>query len=219
MNRKKTKREAIRRRAARAIQALYHNASPKFYLVDLRGITEEDAQAWFAQAAEDEIDYLNGGGAYGPHYRATLEEPRNAGQLQSTRARRYYVAKGLRAMREEQGKFALHERILDYGRLCTYGRGGRTLAPCDLMSRRRPPGPRVDAAFNDDTPIGAVVQLARIVEAFNDYTARWNSSENLQAMFDEYAAEVNAEKAAWRDRRLEKKARKMEAARPDLYAC
>jgi hypothetical protein len=90
----------LRARAAAALADLYHNATPSYP----RGLDDgagERFQAWLDDAAQWEIEYIQDGGAYGTDYRATLAAPCNAGRYKSEAARRYYIAKGLRARAEE----------------------------------------------------------------------------------------------------------------------
>lgn len=115
--------EAIRERAREALRNLYHNATPD-YPRDLRGRSEEEAQAWFNGAAEFEIEYLKDGGAYGSDYRKTLSADCNAGKYASAQARAYYVAKGMRAMELERadcgaltGWRALEIAVERYGKI------------------------------------------------------------------------------------------------------
>lgn len=187
---KSERHEAIRERCREAIRNLYHNATPHLPNVD-----GEDVWEWFQGAAEFEIEYLNDGGAYGSDYRRTLMAECNAGRYKSEAARRYYVRKGMRDMQRERERCnsldsrkspvnCLWERITEYGKLYSYGRGGRTLAPADLMGRS---SPRED--YGDDLSISDCVELTRIVESFNQYVTNWNSRENLEIMWREANAE------------------------------
>lgn len=98
--RKQQQRDALCARVERAISDLYHNATPDYPRLD-----HEDAerfQVWFEDAASAEIDYLRNGGANGRDPQKTLEHPANAGRYKSAKARAYYVAKGMRAIRAER---------------------------------------------------------------------------------------------------------------------
>jgi len=99
--RKQTHNALIRDRAQTALGRLYHNATVT-YPRDLRGRSDEYFESWFGDQAHFEIDYLQDGGAYGNNYRATLAHSANAGNLKSEKARAYYIARGMRAMRNER---------------------------------------------------------------------------------------------------------------------
>lgn len=102
METRKQKHHAlIRDRAAEALADLYHNATVT-YPRDLRGRSDDYFQSWFESAGKFEVDYLQSGGANGPNPRATFSAPCNAGKYHSERARAYYVAKSMRAMRAER---------------------------------------------------------------------------------------------------------------------
>lgn len=184
---KSDKRDAIRERAAEAIREMYHNASPHLYGLDTHGLSDETAQLWFDQAAQDEIEYISSGGAYAKTegaYRHVLEANCNAGKYKSETARSYYVRWHMRQMREERAKFARWERINEYGKVYQWGRGGKTLAPDGLVNSRGH-GFSMREDFAAELPIGDVVELIQIAESFNAYVERWNSRDNLQSMFTE----------------------------------
>lgn len=99
--RKSEHHEAIRERARAALRDLYHNATVR-YPRETFGRSDDYFQSWLADSCEFEVDYLRGGGAYGPNYRRTLEAPRNAGRYTSEAARLFYIRHGMRKMREER---------------------------------------------------------------------------------------------------------------------
>lgn len=198
MNRKQTQHEAIRERAREALRDLYHNATPS-YCRDLFGRSEDYAQSWFEGSAEFEIEYLADGGAYGKNYRATLEAPCNAGRYKSERARAYYIAAGMRKMREDREQCAMWEYIGEFGKLYQYGRGGRTLAPSDLVSDRG--NPREDYA--DKMAIAECVRLLRIVESFNRYVTSW--CDSVPEMWREHCEEEDATELAEKRKRASAK--------------
>ncbi len=170
---KKPNREAVRERARDAIRELYHNATPSYpRLNDERA---EQFQDWFQQAAEWEIAYLQGGGAYGRDYWKTLNATCNAGRYKSEKARAYYVRKGMRDMRLDQAKSAW-ERAPEYGKLFTWGRGGRTLAPETLVKQGGGSSFRMREEWPDERTIAECVELILIIESFNRYVAQWCAS-------------------------------------------
>lgn len=251
---KQERHEAIRERARAAIRNLYHNATPHFPR-DLRGRSEDYAQQWFNDAAEQEIEYMQDGGATPGDYRETLEHPANAGKYHSEAARRFYVASKLRARDLERADCgaltgwrvleiavlnsggrvrpgasrarvltarndaelersnALWERISEYGKLYTWGRGGRTLAPRDLVRERGGSGFSVREDYADEMRIASVVDLIRIVESFNAAVERWNSRENLEFMWLE---QCKCEESAEREARKRARAEAKESARREM---
>ena len=215
---KPAQKELVRERAREAIRDLYHNATPSYPRLDDEAA--ERFQVWFNDAAEFEIDYLQSGGAYGSNYRKTLAAPCNAGKYKSEKARAYYIAAGMRKMRDERADCGMlsgwrvlelaagnvnlartlagfektgaltrndarWEEITDYGKLYTYGRGGRTLAPADLITGNRSPNPRED--YCDEMSIPATIELIRIVESFNRFVAAW--CKGVPAMWAEHERE------------------------------
>ncbi len=195
---------AIRERAASAIRDLYHNATPRYPSLD-----DEPARIfedWFQDAAQAEIEYLQDGGAYGKDYRKTLEAPCNAGQFRSSAARAYYVRWKMQSMREERARCnsldsrrdlvnSQWERIGELGKLHTYGRGGRTLAPADLVRTRGGSSFGMREDYCDERPIADCVDLVRIVESFNACVAGWCKGvpEMWAEYWNEYTADVDAE--------------------------
>lgn len=204
--------EAIRERARRAISNLYHNATVDYPSCPTRELADR-CWAWFDDAASFEIQYLNDGGAYGKDYQKTLRADCNAGKYKSQKARDYYVRKGMREMREEIERCnkldsrehavnAMWQYITDYGRLYTWGRGGRTLAPEGLVKQHGGRGFTVDQEYAVDLPIANVVRLTRVVESFNHYVHDWckDVPRMWQDQLDYERAERNAERKARKER-------------------
>lgn len=81
------------------------------------------------------------------------------------------------------------ERITKYGKLYSWGRGGRTLAPKDL-ARTGGGGSFSLKADCDDRSIADCVELIRIVESFNRYVESWCKS--VPEQWREHCAEENA---------------------------
>lgn len=205
--RKAERHAAIRARCSRAIANMYHNATPTYPRVEPDD--EDRAQAWYEFTAQYEIKYLNGGGAYAPtvaKYRAILE--RNArDKYTSPAARARYIARGMAQMREERAGVAAWERINEWGTLYQWGRGGRTLAPADMV---RECGGSSFALkvheYDDGYSIADVVDAIRVFESFNTYVKSWcrgvpdmweESERDRKAQEEEEAAE--AEEAQQRE--------------------
>jgi hypothetical protein len=111
---------------------------------------------------------------------------------------------------------ALWEFIGEYGKLYQYGRGGRTLAPDDLVrSRGMSWGIREDYA--EEISIAACVRLIQIVESFNRYVAEWCRS--VPEQWAEVVRERKAEERAQRRACLAKlRAAKQMRERCETYA-
>lgn len=217
----------VRARAERAIENLYHNATPT-YPRELYGRSEDYAQAWFESAAEFEIKYMADGGSTPGDYRATLAHPANAGRYKSERARAYYIRKGMRERDEERADCgaltgwrvlelaagnerlrralrktykgaalmrgnAQWERITEYGKLYSWGRGGRTLAPDGLVLQRGGSAFSLKSDCNERS-IADCIDLIRVLESFNAYVESWCKS--VPEQWREHCAEEDAQALA-----------------------
>ena len=161
---KSDRHSLIHERCEEAIRNLYHNATPSYPRTD-----DESFMSWFENAARDEIDYINSGGAYGPHYSQSVRE-NAARRFHSDRARQRYHSIQMRVMRLDQSTSSgAWERITEYGRVYQYGRGGRTLAPEGLVTYRGSP----DEVHFSRCCIFDVVEAIQIIEAFNRYVGDW----------------------------------------------
>lgn len=184
-----TQKEMLRERARDALRDLYHNATLTFPR-DLRGRSEDYFQNWLADACQWEVEYIGEGGAYGADYLKTLRAECNAGRYKSEQARAYYVRAGMRAMREERAKYAAWEEVSHYGPLYQWGRGGRTLAPADLI---RPGGGSsfsIREDYADDLNAAQLTEFVRFLESFNCYVGQW--CKGVPAMWDEHCADEDA---------------------------
>lgn len=219
---KPEQKEMLRERARAALRDMYHNATLPF-IRDLHGRSEDHAQSWLDDQCQFEIEYIADGGAYGTDYRKTLAAPCNAGKYHSERAQRYYVAKGMRALQSERadcGAFtgwkvmenaalyyghgiireqlarndALWECIGEYGTLYQWGRGGRTLAPNDLIAQRGGSSFSIREDYADEMQPAALVDFIRVIESFNRYVGDW--CKGVPEMWREHCAEQDAEARA-----------------------
>lgn len=179
--RKQRQRQALADRCDRALDDMYHNATPSYPDTDSKHFLP-----WFEGVASSEIDYINDGGAYGGNYRRTLEHNAASKGLTGDAAW-YYVRKGMRDMRREREKYARWENITEFGKVYQWGRGGRTLAPDGLIKQ----GGGSSFCINDDFLYGwniaSIVELTLVVEAFNAYVEAWCKS--VPSMWAEYEAE------------------------------
>lgn len=207
MKRKEQQRAAIKARAERALGDLYHNATPRYP----SSMDDDEAarfQSWFEGAAEFEIDYLRDGGAYGRDYLAALKSAVGTkGYLKLAEGR--YIGWQMRKMNEERARCnsldsrehntnALWECIGDYGTLYQYGRGGRTLAPDDLISMRGGSSFSIRESYCDDLNLADTVRLILVVESFNRYVNDWCNSvpEQWREVEAERIREEKAERRA-----------------------
>ncbi len=208
--RKSERHDAVRARALRAIEDMYHNATLPSHGWPDTDESDPDCNSdafdsWLSEEASAEIDYLSEG-PYGRNYRATLEHPVNTGRFKSEKARRFYVAKELRDMAADQERNAW-ERISEFGRLYQYGRGGRTVAPNSLWrDGGSGHGPKRDAI--EGMSQASLVELALIVESFNRVVRDW--CESVPGNWRETCETRKSE-------RFDAEARDLEASRPDMY--
>lgn len=178
---KQDRHNLIRERARAALLDLYHNATPKYPIIDcefeIRAFDE-----WFADTARFEIEFINDGGAYLSdktmldHYKKKYKSNKTVEYAY----RKYKRTKSL----EQSGHFA-YEKIINYGDLYQYGRGGRTLAPEHLTaggSRWR-----IDESPADEWNIGELCELIQILESFNAMVNAWNRS--IPEQWESYKAD------------------------------
>ena len=146
-------RKLLNARAESALLAMYHNATPS-YGREMYGRTDAYFEQWFADVAEQELDDLQHGGAYGDNYHATLAAPCNAGKYKSPAARRHYINKGMRDMEAERADCGMLTgwRVLE---LVAGNRAlQRTLAKHGALSRN-------NSLWGRATEYGDIVQYGR----------------------------------------------------------
>ncbi len=83
------------------------------------------------------------------------------------------------------------EYISEYGKLYTYGRGGRTLAPADLMGRGNSTSCTYDASEHS---IAHNMELITVLESFNAHVRAWCAS--IPEQWRDYCADVDAQALA-----------------------
>lgn len=211
--RKAEQRETLRERARRAILNLYHNATPSYP----RNVADSDVQLfqdWFDDAARFEVEYVQDGGPYmarneREYVRDTLR-PLATSKFKSESARKYYVKRESRIMQEEVARFPW-SRISEYGKLYTWGRGGRTLAPDNLVSQRGGSPFRLREDYADEMSNRELVRFIQTVESFNAYVTEW--CESVPDMWHEYKSEMDADLA---EETAKEMARDIAESRPDL---
>jgi len=177
-------KQAIRERAREALGNLYHNATPSY--PNCRNDFEQDKfDSWYQHTAEFEIDYVASGGAWG-------NPPSGFGSRRLTLKERLHDER----MRRERAQYARWEWIGRYGKLYTWGRGGRTLAPADLVKQRGGSSFSIRAdEIADEWSIPDLVELILVVESFNAYVAAWCKS--VPEMWEQEKKETGLNRRIW----------------------
>ena len=188
---KQLQKSLINDRLIVALENLYHNATPHHPYAQISDSAESLYEEWFSDAASFEIEHINGGGAHGlnssliPSY---CQHPYVPKEMDCKSP--HFISKWCLFMRQkalrEINKYARHERIIEYGKLYTWGRGGRTLAPDELIRQRG------GSSFSIKNPEDLTLTLEEktdmilTLEAFNASVEEWNSAENLREMWLEF---------------------------------
>ena len=154
-------KDRILPRLQEALEDLYHNATPKNYSI----LDTEQMWELFQDLASQEIDYIREGLGLTP--KNWQDEVRKG----FTHNERY---------------FWLVQRITEYGKLYAWGRGGRTLAPDQLISQRGGGAFKIkgNSEFTDMSNAD-ITDMIQVIEAFNKYVKDWNSSESIKAMMEQ----------------------------------
>lgn len=174
-------KQALRDRAENALLNLYHNATPSWP----QFANDKEAKIfwdWLHDQASFEIEHLNGGGVYGSN---ESMKKYFMGKYASDKAGRYAFRRYLKNKAWEQEKYARHELITEYGKLYTWGRGGRTLAPNGLIRQGGGSSFSIDTSKAEEASYADLTELILIVEAFNAYVEAWN--KGIPEMFKEWA--------------------------------
>lgn len=167
-----------------ALKNLYHNATPHYPSVveDLCRDFDNAFSSW----AENEIYHLRDGGACGKtaytdmkHIKDKYKAAENG--LLWEAAFRYYANK----WREDQAE-SREGNIIQYGKLYQWGRGGRTLAPDNLVKTGG--GSSFWVKRGEDFAECSNAYLTTMIldiDAFNTYVEHWNEKSNLQYQWQE----------------------------------
>lgn len=154
-------KDRILPRLQEALEDLYHNGTPRNYSI----LDTEQSWELFQDLASQEMDYIREG------LGLTQDDWKKAVKLGFTHNERY---------------FWLVQRITEYGKLYSWGRGGRTIAP-DQLIRQKGGGSfsiKGNSEFNFLSNAD-IVDMIQVIEAFNKYVRDWNSSENIKAMMEQ----------------------------------
>lgn len=157
-------KSALLARLDDALRNMYHNATPDHPWRAVPDALQDNYLSTFNMWAECEIEYIvDGLGASGAEY--------------AKERKRGWPHKGER-------EAWLVSCITQYGKLYTWGRGGRTIAPDGLIGQRGGSSFYIRAADNfADACNAELTHMIQVVEAFNNYVERWNSRENLTALW------------------------------------
>lgn len=158
-------KEALLNRLETAIKDLYHAATPKCYGICKEG--EEDAfWSFVLDAGSREIDYIQEGLGCDKQY---WRRQRKLG------------------FQHNERYFYLVTQITVFGKLYQWGRGGRTVAPDRLVSRR---GGSCFSLVSSDTfaeeSNAWLTEYIQIIEAFGHYVKNWNSKESMRSLYDAF---------------------------------
>ena len=175
---KRQRRAALKKRLERALQNLYHNATPSY--PETRNDYEwELFWCWFQDSACFEIEYLSG------LYACIMPPTRHV-----TTAGRTY-----RRARQGSGCTSLdHVARFQrcYGPFYQWGRGGRTLAPAAAITRRGGSSFTINTGLGEEDSPAAMTELILQLEAFNDDVRRWNTG--IPAQWQDYVTAHALEK-------------------------
>lgn len=96
--------------------------------------------------------------------------------------------------------FWLVSRITEHGKLYQWGRGGRTVAPDDLVTSRGGGNFRIkDSSYFEEVSNADLTDMIQVIEAFNHYIETWCSAKSIQSLYDSYLeceAELEADRLA-----------------------
>ncbi len=148
-----------------ALRDLYHNATPHLPSVDDHQCSELYSQ--FELWSEWEFRYVQ------------------TDLLGCTKD--YWAREAKRGFTHNERYYWLVTRIVEFGKLHTWGRGGRTVAPLQLVDSRGGGYFRIKGAdYFTDMSNAALTDMIQVLEAFNKYVKDWNSLENLTALWQDY---------------------------------
>jgi hypothetical protein len=175
--RKAKQRELVCDRLEDALKNVYHNATPRHPWNDQDVPGAPDYWDWFCDQASMEIDYINDrlGEWDGRQYKGQSDFDYRKAKRLSYFPRR--MAYGVVSELERQYAPLLDGTLQRYGKVYSWGRGGRTVAPKDWI-RTRGGGSFNVCTAKDFNHISYEdkIDLIRTIEAFNDYVEKWNKN-------------------------------------------
>lgn len=165
-------RKILLDRLETAMQNIYHNGTPT-YPREFSPLVDFDT--WLNDVAGFELEYLN-------EYEACTGE---------TVPRQYRSKSGKTRQSLIMIDVNYLERLKNHGDICTYGRGGRTVAPKGWMHRD---SIRNAEDMAENRTRAQIVSLIRLVENFNQYVTDW-----CKDVPNRYAEEVEHDTATAQD--------------------
>lgn len=157
-------KQALLDRLDQALSNIYHNATLHIPM----SIDDPDGKfsEFVSEAGSREIEYIEDGlGCTGAYWRKQTK-------LGFTDNERY---------------FWLVARITEFGNIFQWGRGGRTVAPKNLINMRGGGSFSIkDSSYFEDMNNADLTDMIQVIEAFNDYIGKWCSSDNMKACYDQF---------------------------------
>lgn len=160
-----------------ALKDIYHNATLHIPM----SIDDPDGKffEYLTESGSREIEYIEEG--LGTSHKEWKKQER----LGFTHNERY---------------FWLVSKITEYGNLYQWGRGGRTVAPDNLVNQRGGSGFRIKNSSNfEETSNADLTDMIQVIEAFNHYVKTWCGRESIQSTYEsflEYEEEREADRVA-----------------------
>lgn len=165
MNKISRTRQALLDRLDEALSNMYHNAS--FHIP----MSIDDPDGNFFRFLEEEgsrqVEYIEDGLGCDDRY---WQKQAKLG-FSSPNEREYWLI----------------SRIIEHGKLYSWGRSGATLAPKNLIRQRVGSSFSIkDSSYFEDMNNRDLTDMIQVLEAFNQAVEDWNSAENIKALYDQY---------------------------------
>jgi hypothetical protein len=158
----RTKR-ALLDRLEVALRDMYHNATPHHPYSMLEDNECGEYHEWFSEAASQEISYISEGLGL---------------------SRKEWAKEARKGFPHNERFFWLVQRITEWGKLYQWGRGGRTLAPYELVKTGGGSNFRVlDGDDFIDNNNEYLTDMVQVLEAFNTYVGQWCSAESIKGLW------------------------------------
>lgn len=153
------------------LENIYHNATIRQWPDDIPGCPA--FFDWLGDAGSYEVSYLNDGGATGRACYTTFEHiKREAAAFKSDAARARFLRMKRRDYLRDRAA-GIESRIHEYGRIYSYGRGGRTLAPDNWTRPRGGSGFSAKQYDYEDLTAERAADILRDVREFNAFIRAW----------------------------------------------
>lgn len=179
MNKKAAQREAVHNRLTKALDSLYHAATPNY--PDLQGAPfANEFDQWFEDACTSAIEYLN-------HYYEYTFDKKAAKQgwhdplwdLADYGTSRESVREDTRKLGQPTYRYVV--------RVYTWGRGGRTCAPLAWVNQHGGSRFSMKDAGDFELCYAKQIELLRCVEAFRVYVKEF--CNGITEAWNEYVAD------------------------------